>query len=42
MADKAEKMKREKWRGKGVDVKDNPRVRMVVFAIDQSGAYIKK
>ena len=37
-ADKAEKIKREKWRRKGFDIKDNPRARMVVFAIDQSGA----
>ena len=38
MADKAEKTKRDKWRRKGFDITDNPRARMVVFAIDQSGA----
>jgi hypothetical protein len=38
MADKAEKIKRDKWLRKGFDVRDNRRARMVVFAIDQSGA----
>ena len=38
MADKAEKTKRDKWRRKGFDITDNRRARMVVFAVDQSGA----
>ena len=38
MADKAEKTKRDKWLRKGFDVRDNRRARMVVFAVDQSGA----
>ena len=38
MADKAEKTKRDKWRRKGFDITDNRQARMVVFAVDQSGA----
>ena len=38
MADKAEKTKRDKWRRKGFNITDNRRARMVVFAVDQSGA----
>ena len=38
MADRAEKTKRDKWLRKGFDVRDNRRARMVVFAVDQSGA----
>ena len=38
MADRAEKTKRDKWLRKGFDVQDNRRARMVVFAVDQSGA----
>jgi len=29
---------RDKWRRKGFDIAVNPRARMMVFAIDQSGA----
>ena len=38
MADKAEKTKRDKWRRKGFNITDNRQARMVVFAVDQSGA----
>ena len=38
MTIKAEKIKRDKWLRKGFDVHDNRRARMVVFAVDQSGA----